>query len=186
MDELTVLALKAAGGDLEARDRLVAASYPAIWQLCAALVDRRGADDLAQETVVRALRSLPRFRGDASARTWLLAVARNTCADELRRRHRRRRRHAQLVAEGATKERVVADASGAHSVEDLLGRLEPARRLAFVLTQHLGLSYDEAAKVCDCPPGTIRSRVARARHQLLELWDHDETGGVTGAAEPPA
>jgi RNA polymerase sigma-70 factor (ECF subfamily) len=62
-----------------------------------------------------------------------------------------------------------ADASEEVSVRDLLGRLDSDRRAAFVLTQLLQLSYDEAANVCGCPPGTIRSRVARARDDLIAL-----------------
>jgi RNA polymerase sigma-70 factor, ECF subfamily len=50
---------------------------------------------------------------------------------------------------------------------ELIKTLDDDRREAFVLTQHLGLSYAEAAKVCDCPVGTIRSRVARARNDLI-------------------
>jgi RNA polymerase sigma-70 factor (ECF subfamily) len=49
----------------------------------------------------------------------------------------------------------------------LLAELDPDRRLAFVLTQVLGLSYLEVAEICDCPVGTIRSRVARARDDLI-------------------
>ncbi len=59
------------------------------------------------------------------------------------------------------------DPAGAISVETLLTGLDPERRLAFVLTQVVGLSYQEAADICDCPVGTIRSRVARARADLL-------------------
>ncbi len=59
------------------------------------------------------------------------------------------------------------DPARAISVEALLTGLDPDRRLAFVLTQVLGLSYQEAAEICDCPVGTIRSRVARARADLL-------------------
>jgi RNA polymerase sigma-70 factor (ECF subfamily) len=66
---------------------------------------------------------------------------------------------------------------------DVLGRLDDDQRTAFVLTQVLGCSYAEAAEVCDCPVGTIRSRVARARQQLLaELADPGgaEPGDATG------
>lgn len=55
-------------------------------------------------------------------------------------------------------------------VADLLRRLPEERREAFVLTQILGLSYAEAAQAADCPVGTIRSRVARARETLVEIW----------------
>ena len=70
----------------------------------------------------------------------------------------------------------VADASADVTVVDLIRRLDEDRRAAFVLTQLLGLSYDEAARVCACPPGTIRSRVARARAELISLIRRSEPG----------
>lgn len=177
VDALTKLALDAARGDDTARDSLVRAVYDEVWQLCAALVDRQSADDLAQESFVRALRGLSRFRGDASARTWLFAVTKHTCMDELRVRHRRRRRDASRAALALGREPVAPDASQTSTVDDLLGRLDPERRAAFVLTQHLGLSYDEASVVCECATGTIRSRVARARAELIALLDAAEAEG---------
>ena len=70
------------------------ASYRDVWRLCAALVDEQAAEDLAQETFVRATRALQGFRGHSSARTWVLAIARHVCMDELRARSRRRRMRA--------------------------------------------------------------------------------------------
>ena len=158
---------RAAQGDRQALERLVKTSYPEVWRLCAALVDEQAADDLAQETFVRLTRSLRRFRGQASARTWILAIARHVCMDELRRRHRQRRRDRLLAAAGAPSP--FADAAGDVASNELLANLDPNRRAAFVLTQLFRLSYQEAAAVCGCPTGTIRSRVARARHELIGL-----------------
>jgi RNA polymerase sigma-70 factor (ECF subfamily) len=167
VDALTRLALAARDGDRYALDRLVEGCYEQVWRLCARLVDEQCADDLAQDTFIRAVRSLPGYRGEASARTWLLAIARNACMDELRTRSRRRRRDSFLRADGADRGKTASDAGQAIGVTDILTRLTPARREAFVLTQMLGLTYKEAAEVCACPPGTIRSRVARARADLL-------------------
>ena len=64
---------------------------------------------------------------------------------------------------------VGADASQSTVVADLVHQLEPRRREAFVLTQVIGMTYDEAAALCNCPPKTIASRVARARAQLFAL-----------------
>jgi RNA polymerase sigma-70 factor (ECF subfamily) len=169
VDPLTRLAVDAASGDSSAREALIRATYADVWRLCAALVDRQSADDLAQESFIRAMRGLSRFRGDSSARTWLIAVARHTCMDELRSLDRRRRRDASSAALRRDREPLVPDASETSTVDDLLGRLEPHRRAAFFLTQHLDFSYAEAAAVCECPVGTIRSRVARARADLLAL-----------------
>jgi RNA polymerase sigma-70 factor, ECF subfamily len=167
VDPLTRLAYGARAGDAADLEAFVEAAYGQVWQLCGSLVDDQSADDLAQETFIRAVRTLPRFRGDASARTWLLAIARHACMDELRARGRRRRRDASLVA-SATAD-TAPDAGEEIGVADLVRRLDPDRRAAFVLTQMLGLSYEETARVCGCPVGTIRSRVARARADLLAL-----------------
>jgi RNA polymerase sigma-70 factor, ECF subfamily len=169
MDELA----RAAQGERQALERLVKASYAEVWRLCAALVDEQAADDLAQETFVRLTRSLRRFRGQASARTWILAIARHVCMDELRRRHRQRRRDGRLAA-ATTEESLLVDAAGEVASNELLANLDSDRRAAFVLTQLFRLSYDEAAAVCGCPTGTIRSRVARARDELIGLIADDE------------
>jgi len=164
---LTGTAQAAARGEQGALERLVRTSYADIWRLCGALVDEPSAEDLAQETYLRATRALRRFRGQASARTWLFAIARNVCMDELRRRHRVRRRDERLAI--VAHETDDADLAGEVTANDLLLHLDPDRRAAFVLTQLFRLSYEEAAAVCVCPTGTIRSRVARARDELIAM-----------------
>lgn len=163
--------LRGAASPLE---ELVAASYADVWRLCSALVDPDLADDLAQETFLRASTALHRFRGRASRRTWLFAIARHVCMDELRGRHRRRRRDERLAA--VTDHHQVVDFSGEVAARELLEHLDPDRRGAFVLTQVFRLSYEEAAAVCGCPTGTIRSRVARARDDLIALMRGNGTG----------
>jgi RNA polymerase sigma-70 factor (ECF subfamily) len=167
VDPLSRLAREAQAGDDQALAALIEAAYEPIWRLCAALTDADSADDLAQEAVLRAVRSLHSYRGESAARTWLLAVARHTCLDEIRARSRRRHRNDTLA--GSAVQSPAADASEDSVVADLVHRLQPDRRAAFTLTQILGLTYQEAALVCDCPAGTIRSRVARARTDLLAM-----------------
>jgi RNA polymerase sigma-70 factor (ECF subfamily) len=173
MDELERIAADAAGGDPLAAAALVRATQSDVWRLCAALGDRQSADDLTQETYLRAFGSLHRFQGRSSIRTWLLSIARHVCADAIRARRRRRltlvRDTADLETAGSVS---LADHVGeGAAVTDLLARLDPHRREAFVLTQLLGLPYAEAAEVAGCPVGTIRSRVARARADLVESLD---------------
>ena len=173
MDPLTRLALQARAGDTRALGRFVETGYQEVWRFCASLISGKEADDLCQEVFARAVKALPNFRGESSARTWLLSIARHTCADEVRARSRRRRQEAIAVG---TQEVTVVDPSGDVTAADLIGQLEGDRRTAFVLTQVLGLSYAEAARVCDCPTGTIRSRVARARAELLGLLHSTSEG----------
>jgi RNA polymerase sigma-70 factor, ECF subfamily len=170
VDELERLVTHAVDGDPVAAAALVRATQTDVWRLCAALGDRQSADDLTQETYLRAFGSLHRFEGRSSLRTWLLAIARRVCADAVRSRRRRR---LSLVPEDADLELLSrgegADRVGEGAVvTDLLARLDADRREAFVLTQLLGLPYADAAEVAGCPVGTIRSRVARARADLVD------------------
>src|SRR6476659_5865890 len=77
-------------------EAFIRASHDPVWRLCEALVDAQAADDLTQETFIKAVGAVRRFRGDASARTWILSIARHTCMDELRARSRGRRRSITL------------------------------------------------------------------------------------------
>ncbi|MEU5262236.1 sigma-70 family RNA polymerase sigma factor [Amycolatopsis sp. NPDC021455] len=169
-DEITRWAKLAGRGDQAALERFVRATQPHVWRFVASLSDPQAADDLVQETYLRALGSLSRFKGESSARTWLLSIARRTVADQIRAARCRPRPASaadwqtlsvrdEPASRSLLEEQVVLD--------HLVRALDPERRDAFVLTQTLGLSYADAAEVCGCPVGTIRSRVARAREDLL-------------------
>jgi RNA polymerase sigma-70 factor (ECF subfamily) len=167
MDEVTRLALAAGQGDRVALYGFVRATQANVWRFCAHLTDRDNADDLTQETYLRALGALPRFRADASGTTWLLAIARRVVADHLRKRNVRSRYDQPAPrSTGGVDEHVAIQAAIAD-----LGR---ERQTAFVLTQVLGLSYAEAAEICGCPVGTIRSRLARARADLIAAIGDDQ------------
>jgi RNA polymerase sigma-70 factor (ECF subfamily) len=171
VDPITRLALLAGGGDRLALDTLVRATQADVWRCCAHLVDADSADDLTQDTYVRLVGALASFRGDASGRTFVLAIARRVCADEIRRRTRYRALTDRLSRRRAVP--ATSDDMSARAIDQLIGTLDDDRRAAFVLTQLLGLSYEEAAAVCDCAVGTIRSRVSRARACLIEQLDAD-------------
>ncbi len=165
VDAVTEAALRARGGDAAAARAFVRATQADVWRLCAHLSSPSAADDLAQETYARAFASLHRFAGRSAARTWLLSIARRVCADAVRAAVRSR-----AVAPVDVDDRSVADPADSVMLRALLEALDRDRREAFVLTQVVGLSYAEAADVCGCPVGTIRSRVARARADLVEAF----------------
>ncbi|TDB74347.1 sigma-70 family RNA polymerase sigma factor [Micromonospora sp. KC723] len=166
-DAATRWALSARDGDPTAQAAFVRATQTEVWRFAAALVDPDSADDLSQETYLRAFRALSGFEGRSSARTWLLGIARRVCADHLRAVLRRRRLDERLAAAARTGH-PHPDPAGQLGATDLIRRLPAERRGAFVLTQLLGLSYAEAAAVEQVPVGTIRSRVARARQDLID------------------
>ncbi|MER5421977.1 sigma-70 family RNA polymerase sigma factor [Streptosporangium roseum] len=170
-DHLTVLALAARGGapaDVEAFTRAV---YADVRRFVAYLAGSHSAEDLTQETFLRALGSLPRFAGRSSARTWLLSIARRVVVDRFRSAASRPvvadLTDWQTAAERCQPRGLPGREDGV-ALADLLAKVPRERREAFVLTQLVGLPYAEAAAMIGCPIGTVRSRVARARSQLIE------------------
>ena len=151
----------AARGDRDALGELVRSLQAPVWRFAFHLTrDRDLADEAAQETWLRAVRSLPRFRGDSSVLTWLLAIARHVVAGLLRERCRTPPETAPPPPWTST---------GLVDVQTELARLPPQLAEALLLTQVVGLSYEEAAAVMGVAVGTIRSRVFRARAALMEL-----------------
>ena len=177
-EDLTQLAVRAANGERAAEEAFVARTMDDVWRYCSHLMGPAHADDATQATYLRALRSLSSFRGESSAKTWLIGVARNTCLDLRRTLARRSKLDQRLQAQPQP---VAGDLHAEHlpaELDELLAQLTPDRHEAFVLTQLLGFPYDAAAEVVGVPIGTIRSRVARARADLLGLVD------ASDAAEP--
>jgi RNA polymerase sigma-70 factor (ECF subfamily) len=166
VDRLTAQLLAARDGDDASLTAAIRSGQPEVRGFLRLLVDPADLEDVVQDTFVRAYRALGRFRGDASGRTWLLAIARRAAADATRVRARQRRLRQRAEAE--TPRASATDPGAAHALTELVAALEAERREAFVLTQLVGCSYLEAAEICGVPVGTIRSRVARAREQLVE------------------
>ncbi len=168
MDDLTRHLIAARDGDRLALTTAIRTAQPEVWRMAAHLVGREAADDVTQDVFVRAWRALPAYRGEASGRTWLLSITRRACADAVRRLGRQRRLAARLGRAGPGVA-LPAEAVSGRAVAELMDALPPDRREAFVLTQVIGCSYAEAAEIAAVPVGTIRSRVARAREDLLTL-----------------
>ncbi|GGW18052.1 hypothetical protein GCM10018980_53820 [Streptomyces capoamus] len=182
---ITAWALAARGGDVRAVERFVSALHRDVQRYVAHLCgDPQAVDDLAQDTFLRALGSLHRFEGRSSARAWLLAIARRAVIDSYRYAAARPRLSDvpdwRLAVELAQPRGLPGFDDGV-ALLDLLDSLPDDRREAFVLTQLLGLPYAEAAEVSDCPIGTVRSRVARARATLLALLDEADAPAALAA-----
>jgi RNA polymerase sigma-70 factor (ECF subfamily) len=165
---VTALALAAARGNERALEAFIKATQRDVWRFVTYLSDASTADDLTQETFLRAIGAIERFSGRSSARTWLLAIARRVVADHIRHAQSRPR-----TASATDPDHVLSGNRNARGFEDLvevttmIAGLTTEQREALLLTQLLGLPYADAAAVCGCPVGTIRSRVARARDALL-------------------
>jgi RNA polymerase sigma-70 factor (ECF subfamily) len=180
----TDLALAAGAGDRTALAAFIRATQRDVYRFLSHLCERDEAEDLTQETYLRALRALPSFAGRSSARTWLLSIARRVAADQVRRTMTRPRTTEvedwdTVVAGSPTHRRSGFDEGVL--LRELMAGLEPDRRDAFVLTQMLGLGYAAAAEACGCPVGTIRSRVARAREDLVRAMNAPGLPGRSAA-----
>ncbi|EST34379.1 sigma-70 family RNA polymerase sigma factor [Streptomyces roseochromogenus] len=182
-ESITAWALAARSGDADAVEQFVGALHRDVQRYVTHLCgDPQAADDLAQDTFLRALGSLHRFEGRSSARAWLLSIARRAVIDSYRYAAARPRQSDVPDWRVAIELAQPCDLPGFDdgiALLDLLASLPDDRREAFVLTQLLGLPYAEAAEVSDCPVGAVRSRVARARATLMDLLD----GGGTSHAD---
>ena len=129
------------------------------------------ADDLVQEALTRALNNIDRFRPGTNLKAWLFTIVRNEHYSQLRRR--------KFEAHGVDTDllpepSVPPDHDGKLELRDLnraLASLSPGQRTALILVSVSGFSYEEAAAICGCAVGTIKSRVARARETLLQMLD---------------
>jgi RNA polymerase sigma-70 factor (ECF subfamily) len=133
--------------------------------------DAAEADDLVQETLVKAWGHRDRFVADSNLRAWLFTILRNTFYTALARR---RREVSDVDGQWAARQVSPASQDWTISVEELrrsLRRLPPAHREALVLVGGAGMTYQEAARVCGCAVGTIKSRVNRARARLMTLME---------------
>lgn len=178
-------ALKAAQrGEVAAFNTLVEAYQRQVFNICyRTLGNIEDAADATQEALLSAYRGLKTFNGPAAGlRSWLLRIAVNQCYDQLRRQ--RRRPVESLDAPGPREldqdigaaQRVVDPSPGpeqsslsaetARQVQDAIDRLPADQRLAVVLCDVQGLSYDEAARIMSVELGTVKSRLSRARSQL--------------------
>lgn len=170
-DAITGDAILAAKGDRAAAERFVSATQASLYRVLRHLSNPGVAEDLVQETYLRAFAALPGFARHCPARLWLLAIARRVAADHLRAARRRPSvvtLEEQLAAVDRPGDNHVADHARLVAVRHLIAALDQPRREAFVFTQVLGLSYEDVARICDCPVGTVRSRVYRAREELID------------------
>ncbi len=165
VDELSELLGEARKGDERAFAAFVSKSQAEIWRFCSYLVGPAEADDATQETYLAAWRALRGFRGDSSARTWLFVIARRTALGLAKRK-----RDVVALERRVARPIEVSDGQIWTDLSVLVDHLDEDRRMALILTQVFGLSYAETAQVCGCAVGTIRSRVARARQELLASW----------------
>ena len=152
------------------------------WSLCRNSSD---ADDLVQDTLIKAWSNRDKFEAGTNLRAWLYTILRNTFYTAVVRRRREVAdedgKHAAALSEEPTQDWSMA----MHGLQAALQKLPDEHREALILVGAAGLTYEEAAEICGCALGTIKSRVNRARARLLKLMDADNaTDAMTGVSVP--
>jgi RNA polymerase sigma-70 factor (ECF subfamily) len=177
----------AQGGEVAAFNTLVVVYQRQLFNVCyRTLGNRDDAADATQDALLSAFRGLKSFHGPATGvRGWLLRIAVNACYDHLRRRQRRPADSLEalgandpdheisaaerLADPGETPEQRSLSAETADTIQAAIDRLSPDQRMAVILCDVQGLSYDEAAAAMSVELGTIKSRLSRARAQLRDM-----------------
>lgn len=145
------------------------------------LKDPTEAEDVAQEAFIKAYRALPNFRGESAFYTWLYRIGVNTAKNWLAANGRRMPTNTEIDSEDAenyedgewlrdidTPERLLMSKQIAATVNRVMDALPEELRTALALREIDGLSYDEISQVMDCPIGTVRSRIFRAREAVAK------------------
>ena len=175
------LVARANGGDGRALDALVERYAPRVLRLAQHLVlDLEDARDAAQESLVKLCTRLRQFRGDSQFATWLHRLVVNTCRDLSARQRLRRTEELDLSGETAGDDsdpsRLALLGDLRRDLSEALSWLSLDQRVAVVLRDGLGLSYEEIARVARMPVGTVKSYVHRGRQLLrLRLQEHAST-----------
>ena len=168
-------------GDLEAFNSLVLAYQGRVYNLCLRMLgSQQAAEDATQDAFLSAFRNIGRMKG-SNIKSWLLRIASNACIDEIRRRRRQPQLSLDTPAPDAGPERTLDVPDTAAGPERLalrgeqrdalqaeLLRLPPDQRLAVILCDIEGLSYEEIADSTGGSLGTVKSRISRGRSRLRE------------------
>lgn len=166
-------------GDRRAFDLLVLKYQHRVVALVMRFVrDTQEAQDVAQDTFLRAYRALPNFRGESAFYTWLYRIAVNTAKNYLAARNRRPPdvdisadeaeflNDTRVLQDVSSPERLLLRDEIAATVQQVLAKLPEELRRALMLREFDGLSYEEIATEMQCPVGTVRSRIFRAREAI--------------------
>ena len=162
-------------------EAVVEAHHPEIHRYLIRLTSRRSeAEDLAQETFLRAYRAYRRLPGDANVRAWLFAIATNLFRNHFRSEKRRARAHAVVKATRGEQDHAAPDgeAQGRETravVEAVVTRLPVKQQLAFVMRKVHDLEYGAIGESLDCSADTARAHVFQALRKIRQSLDHHAT-----------
>jgi RNA polymerase sigma-70 factor (ECF subfamily) len=157
-------------GDLAAFEEFVRRYELRVYRVALRLLgDPTEAEDATHDALVQAWRALPKFRGECSASTWLYRVVTNRCLNLIQRRRPTEPLSDAQEAPEAEPWRILESSDALDSLKSSIMRLTPEQRVALVLREFEGLTYDEIAAVLDVSLPAVKSRIRRARLDLVGM-----------------
>jgi RNA polymerase sigma factor, sigma-70 family len=176
---------RAKAGDIGAFEQLVEGYQRKIFNIALRMLGNYDdAGDLSQEVLIRIYKSIKNFKEQSSFSTWIYRITTNVCLDEIRKRKNKKtisldedikvdegEMKRQIESDGPTPEDIVEQEELKKLVNDAIGMLSQEHKMAIILRDMQGLSYEEISEVLKLPEGTVKSRINRARQALKNILD---------------
>lgn len=170
-------------GDVEAFEKLIEGCQKKVFNIAYKMIGNYDdANELAQEVFLKAFRSIKKFKGDSLFSTWIYKVTANVCLDEIRRRKKRRvysldddmelndgEVKRQIPDNSPTPDLEVESNEIKNAVNKSIQELPDDYKSVIILRDIQGFSYEEISKIVNCPEGTVKSRINRARQALRKI-----------------
>lgn len=186
MDELILR--RAQKGDTSAFEQLITPYEQLVWRVCWHYThQQQDAQDCAQETMIKAWRSLPNYRQSCSLESWLYRIAASCCLDFLRKKKRYAADSTDVLADtgfdpadpAPQPEEIIQTREEKGRLQQAIDQLPEDMRTALILSALEGRKYEEIAEITGVAPGTVKSRINRARQKLAETLSHWEHSAVS-------
>lgn len=174
---------KAKNGNIAAFEELITVHEVKIYNIAYRMFhNEEDAKDLSQEIFIKVFENIGKFKGNSSFSTWLYRIATNTCIDELRRRKGKETYSidAEVETDEGNMKREYSDLKPnpeemainkevSIQIQNAMDHLSEEHKTAIILRDLQGLEYNEISEILECSLGTVKSRISRARRQLIEL-----------------
>ncbi|MCX7842764.1 MAG: sigma-70 family RNA polymerase sigma factor [Clostridia bacterium] len=182
-DSERLLLEKAKNGDVEAFEKLIEGSQKRVFNVALRMLGNHDdASEISQEVFIKVFKSIGSFKGNSSFSTWIYKITVNLCLDELRKRKNSRvisldetikikdeEVRMQIEDDGPSPDVEVEKRAIRQVVTQAIEKLSDEHKVVVILRDIQGFSYDEIAKLINCPEGTVKSRINRARQSLKEI-----------------
>ncbi len=192
-DAEKILLAKAKNGDIASFERLIEKHQKTAYNIALRTVgNEEDAKDLTQDALIKVYKNIHRFREDSSFTTWLYRIVVNTCKDEMKKKKLsvisidkevdtgESQVKLEIPDESSSPERVLETAELNNVIQDAINTLPEQNRIAVVLRDIQGFSYEDISKLIDCPVGTVKSRINRGRKILRDILKNENLLTIEG------